>query len=174
MYKDIISFVARGSGSGKTRIIELLIAEFNKRGLKVAAVKHSGHMPDMDRPGKDTYRYSRSGALRIMMFSSNGMMLYENKGLSAREIAETAGLGMDIVLVEGYKDGPFPKIEVYSSKIDPVPMCKEFSGRFAALVGETDPGIDIPFFSFGDVVPLADFITDLLSSGPGKASGSPD
>jgi molybdopterin-guanine dinucleotide biosynthesis protein B len=155
---NIISFVARSSGSGKTYIIELLIAELTKRGLKVAAVKHSGHMPEFDIKGKDTYRYKKSGASRIMLFSPHGMMLYDDSGQSAREIAEQAGKGMDIVLLEGYKDGPFPKIEVYNPAIHQLPLCKEFEGRFIGLVSDTDPGIDIPRFRFCDVEKLADFI----------------
>jgi molybdopterin-guanine dinucleotide biosynthesis protein B len=155
---NIISFVARSSGSGKTHIIELLIAELTKRGLKVAAVKHSGHMPEFDIKGKDTYRYQKSGASRIMIFSPHGMMMYDNYEQSAREIAELAGKDMDIVLLEGYKDGPFPKIEVYNPTVHNLPLCKEFEGRFIGLVSDTDPGIDIPRFAFSDVSKLADFI----------------
>lgn len=155
---NIISFVARSSGSGKTHIIELLIAELTKRGLNVAAVKHSGHIPEFDRQGKDTYRYRKSGASRIMIFSPHGMMMYDNSEQSARDIAEQAGKGMNIVLVEGYKDGPFPKIEVYNPAVYNLPLCKEFKGRFIGLVSDTDPGIDIPRFKFCDVAKLADFI----------------
>jgi molybdopterin-guanine dinucleotide biosynthesis protein B len=155
---NIISFVARSSGSGKTHIIELLIAELIKRGLKVAAVKHSGHMPEFDRQGKDTYRYRKSGASRIMIFSPHGMMMYDDSEQSTREIAELAGKGMDIVLLEGYKDGPFPKIEVYNPTVHQLPLCKEFEGCFIGLVSDTDPGIDIPRFRFSDVEMLADFI----------------
>ena len=155
---NIISFVARSSGSGKTYIIELLIAELTKRGLKVAAVKHSGHMPEFDIKGKDTYRYKKSGASRIMIFSPHGMMLYDNSEQSAREIAEQAGKGMNVVLVEGYKDGPFPKIEVYNPTVHNLPLCKEFEGNFIGLVSDVDLSTDIPRFRFCDVEMLADFI----------------
>jgi molybdopterin-guanine dinucleotide biosynthesis adapter protein len=158
MNVNIISFVARSSGSGKTQIIELLIAELTKRGLRVAAVKHSGHMPEFDRQGKDTYRYRKSGASRIMIFSPHGMMMYDDSEQSARDIAELAGKGMDIVLLEGYKDGPFPKIEVYNPEVHQLPLCKKFEGRFIGIVSDTDPGIDLPRFRFSDVAMLADFI----------------
>ncbi len=155
---NIISFVARSSGSGKTHIIELLIKELTKRGLKVAAVKHSGHMPEFDIKGKDTYRYRKSGASRIMIFSPHGMMMYDCCEKSDLEIAELAGMDMDIVLLEGYKDGPFPKIEVFNPAVHNLPLCMEYEGRFIGLVSDTDPGTDIPRFAFSDVSKLADFI----------------
>jgi molybdopterin-guanine dinucleotide biosynthesis adapter protein len=154
----IISFVARSSGSGKTHIIELLIEELAKRSLKVSAVKHSGHMPEFDVKGKDTYRYRKSGASRIMIFSPHGMMLYDDSIQSDREIAEQAGKGMDVVLLEGYKDGPFPKIEVYNPAIHKQPLCMEYKNSFIGLVSDIDPGTDIPRFRFCDVEILADFI----------------
>jgi molybdopterin-guanine dinucleotide biosynthesis adapter protein len=155
---NIISFVARSSGSGKTHIIELLIAELSKRGLKVAAIKHSSHMPEFDIKGKDTYKYRKSGASRIMIFSPHGMMMADDSEQSPWEIADKAGKGMDIVLLEGYKDGPFPKIEVYNPTVYQLPLCKEFEGRFIGLVSDTDPGVDIPRFGFSEVAKLADFI----------------
>jgi molybdopterin-guanine dinucleotide biosynthesis adapter protein len=158
MYINIISFVARSSGSGKTHIIELLIEELAKRGLRVAAVKHSGHMPEFDVKGKDTYRYRMSGASRIMMFSPHGMMMYDDTGHSNSEIAEQAGKGMDVVLLEGYKDGPYPKIEVYNPAVHELPLCMEYKDRFIGLVSDKDPGTDIPRFRFCDVEMLADFI----------------
>ncbi len=154
----IISFVARSSGSGKTYIIELLITELTRRGLKVAAVKHSSHMPEFDIKGKDTYKYRKSGASRIMIFSPHGMMMYDDSEQTSLEIAEMAGKGMDIVLLEGYKSGPFPKIEVYNPSVYELPLCREFEGGFIGIVSDADPGVDIPRFGFSDVAKLADFI----------------
>jgi molybdopterin-guanine dinucleotide biosynthesis protein B len=158
MNVSIISFVAGSSGSGKTHIIELLITELAKRGLKVAAVKHSSHMPEFDIKGKDTYKYRKSGASRIMIFSPHGMMMYDDSEQTPQEIAEKAGKGMDIVLLEGYKKGPFPKIEVYNPSVREIPLCREFKGGFIGIVSDTDPGVDIPRFGFSDVAKLADFI----------------
>lgn len=167
----IISFVARKSGSGKTHIIELLIAELKRRGLRVAAVKHTGHMPDFDRHGKDTYRYHESGASRIMIFSPHGMMMYDEIDHGASDVAELAGMGMDVVIMEGFKQGPFPKIEVYNPDIHPLPLCMEFEGRFIGLVSDVDPGVNIPRFGFGEVEKLADFILSHVPSGA-KGSGN--
>jgi molybdopterin-guanine dinucleotide biosynthesis protein B len=158
MKVNIISFVARSSGSGKTHIIELLITELKKRGLKVAAVKHTSHIPEFDIKGKDTYRYRESGASRIMIFSPHGMMMYEDSEQTVQEIAEKAGKGMDIVLLEGYKSGPFPKIEVYNPSVYELPLCREFEGNFIGMVSDADPGVGIPRFGFSDVAKLADFI----------------
>lgn len=163
MKKKIISFVARGSGSGKTHIIEFLIAEFKNRGLKVATVKHSSHAPDFDKPGKDTYRYRQSGADKVMMFSPHGMFIYDSTDKNAAEIEDLAGSGVDIVLMEGFKDGPFPKIEVYNSEVNPVPLSVEEPGRFIAIISDADIKADIPKFSFSEVEKIADFIIACLS-----------
>lgn len=173
METKVISFSARGSGSGKTKVIELLISEFNSRGFKVAAVKHSFHMPDFDKPGKDTYRYRESGADKIMLFSRNGLLMYDRIEKTAYEIKELAEKDVDIVLMEGFKDGPFSKIEVYSSSVHPVPLSKEFPGKFSAIVTDTVTDIDIPSFRLSDIKLLADFIISHLSiaaKGTGKAS----
>ena len=64
MYENIVSFVARGTDSGKTYLLEKLISEFKNRGMKVAAVKHANHFAGVDREGKDTHRFARKGADR--------------------------------------------------------------------------------------------------------------
>jgi molybdopterin-guanine dinucleotide biosynthesis protein B len=93
-----------------------------------------------------------------MIFSPHGMMMYDDSEQTPQEIAEKAGKGMDIVLLEGYKKGPFPKIEVYNPSVREIPLCREFKGGFIGIVSDTDPGVDIPRFGFSDVAKLADFI----------------
>jgi molybdopterin-guanine dinucleotide biosynthesis protein B len=164
MNSKVISFAARGSGSGKTHIIELLISELKDRGYRVAAVKHSGHMPDFDRSGKDTYRYRQSGADKVMMFSPQGMFMFDQLERSADDIQELAGRDVDIVLMEGFKDGPFPKIEVYSHDLHPVPLSEEYPERFIAIISDTPTAADIPRFGFEDIKQLTNFILTYLSS----------
>jgi len=164
MNSKVMSFAARGSGSGKTHIIELLISELKERGYRVAAVKYSGHIPDFDKPGKNTYRYRQSGADKIMMFSPKGMFMFDEIERSADDIRELAGRNVDIVLMEGFKDGPFPKIEVYNHDIHPVPLSVEYPDRFIAIISDTPTCAGIPSFGFDEIKQITDFILTYLSS----------
>ena len=60
----VLGFAA-WSGTGKTTVMERTIAALRRRGLRVAAVKHDGHDFEMDRPGKDSWRFAQAEACRV-------------------------------------------------------------------------------------------------------------
>ncbi|MCX6356533.1 MAG: molybdopterin-guanine dinucleotide biosynthesis protein B [Candidatus Aureabacteria bacterium] len=109
----IISFVGP-SGSGKTAIIEKLIREFGRRGLRVGAVKHSRAGFSLDRSGKDSARFKRAGAGTVLLLSpsSLGLIADYSGTLSPREAAARFFPDADIILVEGWKESALPKILV--------------------------------------------------------------
>ncbi|HPW68853.1 MAG: molybdopterin-guanine dinucleotide biosynthesis protein B [Desulfomonilia bacterium] len=161
MYGNIVSFVAKGTDSGKTFLIERLIEEYKKRGLKVAAVKHANHLDQVDREGKDTHRFARKGADRIVLFSDHALMLYEFSRPGTDYLVELAGKSMDIVFVEGFKKGPFPKIEVFNPSLYDAPLCLENPDEkeaYIALVSKEPFDAGLPWFSFGDIKGLCTFI----------------
>jgi len=159
MYENITAFVARGTNSGKTYLIERLISAFKARGRKVAAVKHSTHLMEVDKKGKDTYKFCQQGADRIILFSDNALMLYELAEPGIEYLASLARNGMDIVLVEGFKSGPFGKIEVFNPDLYDTPLClEEPDGSYIALVSKKYVDAGIPWFSFDDVAEICDFI----------------
>ncbi|HXU51703.1 MAG TPA: molybdopterin-guanine dinucleotide biosynthesis protein B [Casimicrobiaceae bacterium] len=104
------------SGSGKTTLIERLIPVLVGRGLVVALVKHAHHDFDVDQPGKDSYRHRKAGAREVLVTSSaRWALMHELDDAPEMTLAEAmATLGpCDLVLVEGFKAAPLPKLEVY-------------------------------------------------------------
>lgn len=105
------------SGSGKTTLLEQLIPALRLRGLRVSVVKHAHHRFDIDHPGKDTWRHREAGAFEVVAASSQRLVLMREYERSAEPdvhqlIAELYE-GVDWVLVEGFKESPLLKVEVW-------------------------------------------------------------
>ena len=142
MQAPIISFVAKGTNSGKTYLMEKLVGEFKARGKKVTAVKHGTHRMDVDKEGKD-----------------RALLLYELKEPDLDHLVSLAREGSDIVLVEGFKSGPFKKIEVFNPALYDTPLCLEEPGDdYIAIVSGEYTDANLPWFSFEDVRGICDFI----------------
>lgn len=108
------------SGSGKTTLIERLIPRLTARGLRVSLVKHAHHEFDIDEPGKDSWRHRHAGCGEVLISSSvRWALMHELRG--AAELALTEALDRlspcDLVLVEGYKAAPIPKLEIWRPSI---------------------------------------------------------
>src|SRR5512140_574785 len=104
------------SGAGKTTLIEALIPRFTARGLKVSLIKHTHHNFDVDRPGKDSYRHREAGASEVMLVcDQRWAIMHELRGETEPPFEEQlARLSpCDLVLVEGFKYSPIPKLEVH-------------------------------------------------------------
>jgi molybdopterin-guanine dinucleotide biosynthesis adapter protein len=107
------------SGSGKTSLIERVIPALRQRGLKVSVLKHAHHSFDIDQPGKDSFRHREAGASEVMLVSEKRwVIMHEAQGRPEPSMEEmlTRFEDCDVVLVEGYKFGALPKIEVYRSQ----------------------------------------------------------
>lgn len=104
------------SGSGKTTLIEALIPRFTARGLAVSLIKHTHHDFDVDKPGKDSYRHREAGATEVMLVcDQRWAIMHELRGRPEPAFEEQlARLSpCDLVLVEGFKYTPIPKLEVH-------------------------------------------------------------
>ena len=102
--------------AGKTTFLVRLIAELKRRGLRVATIKHSPGPFQMDRPGTDTWRFAQAGS-DVVAISGRGRMALiehrpEDEELSLAEIVARLPEGIDLVITEGYKSLPIPKIVV--------------------------------------------------------------
>lgn len=100
------------SGSGKTTFLEKLIPELCKYNLRVAVIKHDGHGFQMDTEGKDTYRLARSGASCTGIIGPNGWALLSGGQIGLEEFREKLG-GAELIIGEGFKYAPYPKIEIH-------------------------------------------------------------
>ena len=112
------------SGSGKTTLLVALLPLLRQAGLRVSTVKHVHHGFDMDRPGKDSYRHREAGAHEVLVASgSRWALLHELSGPEPAlpELLERMD-PVDLVLVEGYKSHPFPKLEVHRPDLGKPPL----------------------------------------------------
>lgn len=102
------------SNSGKTTFIVKLIGELKSRGYRVASIKHASHGFDIDRPGKDSFRHTEAGAEAVIVASKDKVAMVMNieQEMHFEDIVALFGNEYDIVLSEGYRSYPLPKIEV--------------------------------------------------------------
>jgi molybdopterin-guanine dinucleotide biosynthesis protein B len=105
------------SNSGKTTLIEQVIPALQQHGLRISIIKHAHHGFDMDRPGKDSYRYRQAGACEVLVASDQRTaLLRENTAPSepqVHELIDRLASNADWVLVEGFKDCNLPKLEIW-------------------------------------------------------------
>ncbi len=112
-----ITFVGK-SGTGKTTFLEKLIPELKRRGLHLAVLKHDAHHFEMDRPGKDTYRFAAAGADAVTISNAEkfAMIAQTPTELTLQEIISRLP-EVDLVLTEGYKKSRYPKIEIHRAAL---------------------------------------------------------
>ena len=104
------------SGSGKTTLIEKLIPRFAGAGLRVSLIKHAHHTFDVDQPGKDSFRHRHAGAAEVLVTSSRRwVLMHELRGAREPTFEEQVKhlSPCDLVIVEGFKFAPIPKLEVW-------------------------------------------------------------
>ncbi len=153
--------IAGWSGAGKTTLITRLIPELNRRGLSVSTIKHAHHGFDVDRPGKDSYEHRAAGAHEVLVASANRLALMrELRGAPEPSLADLLRLlePVDLVLIEGFKRDPFPKIEVYRAANGKPPMHPQ-DDDIVALIGDcAPPSAHLPHASIDDIAAAADLV----------------
>jgi molybdopterin-guanine dinucleotide biosynthesis protein B len=108
--------IAGYSGSGKTTLIEKVIPLLVAEGLRVSLVKHAHHEFDVDQPGKDSHRHRHAGCTEVLVSSSKRWaLIHELRGAAEPSLQEQLRhmAPCDVIIVEGYKGEPIPKIEVH-------------------------------------------------------------
>jgi molybdopterin-guanine dinucleotide biosynthesis adapter protein len=149
--------------SGKTTLAARLVAELTERGYAICAVKHAHESFDIDQPGRDSYKLREAGARRVILSSKRRWALMHELGeepeLALADILGAAG-PCDLILVEGYKREPFPKIEI---RRDGATSREPLAGSSPEIVAITSdrPGDEkdgLPVFHLDDIGGMADFI----------------
>jgi molybdopterin-guanine dinucleotide biosynthesis adapter protein len=152
--------IAGYSGAGKTTLIEKLLPELIGRGLRVSVIKHAHHGFDIDRPGKDSYRQRQAGASEVMITSSaRWALLHELRNEPEPSLASylTRFSACDLVLVEGFKREPVPKLEVLREDNGKAPLYPA-NPQVLALATDLAVATGLPCFGLDDIAPMADFI----------------
>ncbi|CAM3263140.1 formate dehydrogenase accessory sulfurtransferase FdhD [Corallococcus sp. ZKHCc1 1396] len=162
-----------GSGAGKTTLLERLLPELSSRGLRVACLKHSSHAHPLHRDGSDTARLQAAGAVRVGFATPQGTQLTTAEALSPAHLAH-ATEAVDLWLVEGWKDGPLPKLEVWREGLGPLLA----TSRPEVLAVVTDaPALPQALASrsrlpLGDARAVADFIVAWMQEQRGPRGSS--
>ncbi len=154
-----VSFVAARSNSGKTTLIEKIVKVLRARGLRVAVVKHASAGFELDRPGKDSWRFQEAGADSVVLVGPGKMAVIRNidEAPSPEEIERAVG-DIDIVIHEGAKKSAKNKIEVFRSGVSgDRPLCIE-DRSYLALVSDKSFSVSIPRFDLDDAEGVAHYL----------------
>jgi molybdopterin-guanine dinucleotide biosynthesis adapter protein len=153
--------LAGWSGSGKTTLVTRLLPELIARGLKVSTMKHAHHRFDVDQPGKDSYVHRCAGATEVLVASANRWaLMHEHRGAPEPTAAELMRqmTPVDLLLIEGFKREPHPKIEVYR-QANGKPLLHPDDTHIVAVASDVAlPEAPLPVLSIDDIAAIADFI----------------
>jgi molybdopterin-guanine dinucleotide biosynthesis protein MobB len=150
--------LAGWSGSGKTTLVLRLIPELRRRGVGVSTVKHAHHEFDVDQPGKDSYRHREAGAAEVMVASARRWALMrEHRGTAEPSLLELlhAMSPVDLVLVEGFKRHPHPKLEVHRPSLGKPLLCREDPTVIAIATDVAMPDLPVPRLDIEDISGIA-------------------
>ena len=153
--------IAGHSGMGKTTLLERLVPELGSRGLAVSLIKHSHKDIEIDRPGKDSYRLREAGCMEVLLLGDNRWaLMHELRG------AEEPPLDFllvrlqvcDLVLVEGFKGGDFPKLEVWRAAAGKPLLWPAWPGIVAVASDGPLPTDGVKGLDLHDTAAVASFV----------------
>ena len=130
------------SGSGKTTLLTAVLPLLLHAGLRVSTVKHTHHNFDIDRPGKDSFRHRQAGAHEVLILSGNRWALLHELEKPEPPLSELLAKldRVDLVLIEGYKSGPYPKLVVHRPSQGKPPI---WMGMPGAIAIASDADVDV-------------------------------
>ena len=148
---------------GKTTLIEGLIPELIDLGYRVGTIKHHHGELSIDQPGKDTWRHKKAGAEAVVLSSSKGLGLIRDtsREIPVQELVSLYFLEMDLVLTEGYKKEPIPKVEIFRSAVHSEPL-PDPQGSLIARVSDVETDPDVLHFGLDESRALAQFIAEKI------------
>jgi molybdopterin-guanine dinucleotide biosynthesis protein B len=152
------------SGSGKTTLIEKLIPRFVGAGLRVSLIKHAHHTFDVDQPGKDSYRHRHAGAAEVLVTSSRRwVLMHELRGAHEPPFEEQIKRlsPCDLLLVEGFKHAPIPKLEVWRATLGE-PLLHPNDPHIVAVATDARVDTRLPLLDLNDDAAVARFILAYL------------
>lgn len=159
----VIGF-AGWSGAGKTTLLRRLIPVLVGKGLRVSTVKHAHHEFDVDQPGKDSWEHRQAGAQEVLVASAQRWaLMHELRGGAEPDLADLlARLSpVDLVLVEGFKRGGQPKLEVFRAANNKPMMHPDDPSIVAVASDEPVPDLGLPWMQLDDIPAIAEAVQAL-------------
>lgn len=156
--------LAGWSGAGKTTLLRRLIPALVGKGLRVSTVKHAHHDFDVDQPGKDSWEHRQAGAQEVLVASAQRWaLMHELRGGAEPDLAELlARLSpVDLVLVEGFKGGGQPKLEVFRAANNKPMLHPEDPSVVAVASDEPLPELRLPWLQLDDIPAIAEAVQAL-------------
>ena len=150
--------------NGKTTLLVRLVAHLVGRGLRVSTVKHAHHAVDIDQPGKDSFRHREAGAREVVLATSRRWaLIHELQDEPEPPLAElvTRLAPVDLVLVEGFKAFPHPKLEVHRAARG-TPLLASDDPTIVAVACDEALDTSLPCFALDDIAAIAGFILGRL------------
>jgi molybdopterin-guanine dinucleotide biosynthesis adapter protein len=142
--------------AGKTTLAERLVAEFVRRGWRVATVKHAHHAADIDKPGTDSFRHRLAGATEVALVTAGRYAIVREQEEAGFDEVLARLAPADLVLVEGFKRERHPKIEVRGPDSKPMAAGEH---NIVAIAADAEPSDQaLPWFRRDDIAAIADFI----------------
>jgi len=166
----VLGFAAY-SGTGKTTLLSGVIPVLRAHGLRVGLVKHAHHAFEPDHPGKDSHRLREAGAERVLVTSNRRWALFadEDQGqepMLAPALRRLSMESLDLILVEGFKQEPIPKIELYRPSLGKPAHYPEDPNIIAVA---TDACLEIatdrPILNINNVRDVSDFVLEFVGKG---------
>lgn len=177
----VLAFSGR-SGAGKTTLLVRLIPALRARGLVVAALKRSGHPHPFDRPGKDSARLRRAGAVGVALSGPLELAYFGPPVASLRDLVALLP-PCDLVLAEGFKSEAIPRVEVRRAAVGG-PFLAARDPRVLAVVSDVRPPGGAPWLRPDQLEALTDLVEGFarggrraaraaLAGGPGGSARPP-
>jgi len=152
--------IAGQSNAGKTTFVVKLIAELTRRGYRIGSAKHTHHDIDLDQKGKDSWRHKQAGALATLLVTDQRIAMVKDDD---RPDIERMGFylpDVDLILAEGFKRQPLPKIEIFRTDGPyDTPLFLNHPD-LVALVTNAALTPPVPIFGLDDIEPVAGFVQE--------------
>ena len=142
--------------SGKTTLVERLVAEFVRRGWRIATIKNAHHDVDIDRAGTDSFRHRAAGATEVALVGGRRYAIMREQAEPTLEEVLARLAPADLVLIEGFKRKPHAKIEIRAGD---GPSLARDDPNIVAIAADAMPvETHLPWFRRDDIAGIADFI----------------
>ena len=170
--KPILAFCAAVSGIGKTTLLTQLIPLLVAKGLRISVIKHAHHSFDIDHEGKDSFLLREAGAVQMLLGSrKRWALITELDRIAERDTNLDIGLNellaqldqslIDLILVEGFRHEPIPKIEIYRASVNQL-LLADSDPSIIAIACDGQVHTSLPTLDLNNVPMLVEFILNWL------------
>ncbi|KLV09440.1 bifunctional molybdopterin-guanine dinucleotide biosynthesis adaptor protein MobB/molybdopterin molybdotransferase MoeA [Photobacterium ganghwense] len=158
---------AAWSGTGKTTVLEAMLPKLVARGIRVAVIKHAHHNFDIDKEGKDSYRLRKAGAAQMLISSRYRRAIVtetpDEEATLPQLIAQLDQTQLDLILVEGFKQLHFPKIELHRQEVGK-PWLHPEDSNIIAVAANVPVETHLPTLDINDLDQITDFVAEFAQN----------